>query len=101
MWNTSTLDKLNKPVKKLTKAEQEALNERNRVVAMTWQIPCVVEFVLPKGCKKDDYPFSPGVHYLLMGEIRNMRGHCIIVDKQGKTWWGYHLENFKLVEDDD
>jgi hypothetical protein len=42
-----------------------------------------------------NYPWVPGANLLFLGEIANMPGHCIVVDRKGKVWWGYHTENFR------
>lgn len=42
-----------------------------------------------------------GETYLFIGEIRQMPGHCIVTDKNGKTIWGVHTENFVELEGDE
>jgi hypothetical protein len=101
MWSTSSLDKINKPVKKLSKAEEKELVRKNEIRKMVRSAPCVVKFILPEGAKESDYHFVSGNHYLFMGEITNMPGHCIVVDKIGKTRWGYHTDNFHLLTDEE
>lgn len=54
----------------------------------------------PKGYE-DQYPFKTGQHFLFLGEIVQMPGHCIIVDKQGKVFWGYHTDNFREPTEDE
>jgi hypothetical protein len=58
----------------------------------------VVIAVVPK---KGDYPWSDGDSMLLLGEIENMPGHVVVVDKQGKVWWGYHAESFRSPKHDE
>lgn len=51
-----------------------------------------VEFIgAEKGCK---YPFKKNEGLLLLGEIKNMKGHVAVVNDKGKVFWGYHVENF-------
>jgi hypothetical protein len=39
-----------------------------------------------------------GEEYLFLGEVKNMPGHGIFVEpKTGKTFCGYHTENFYLL----
>lgn len=49
---------------------------------------------LPKGQK---YPFKNGDTVLMLGEIKHMPGHCVVVTKDGKTHFGYHTENFVKI----
>jgi len=39
--------------------------------------------------------------FLYLGEIPNMRGHCAVVDRNGKTHWGWHIENFRHPTEDE
>ncbi len=32
---------------------------------------------------------------LFLGEIENMKGHGIFVKRNGKLFWGYHIDNFR------
>ena len=49
----------------------------------------------------DQYPFKVGDHLLFLGEIEGMPGHCAVVNKNGQTFWGYHMENFvQLTEEE-
>lgn len=54
----------------------------------------VVVAELPEGYK-NHYPFKDGDHFLMLGEIENMPGHCAVVDKSGRILWAYHTENFR------
>lgn len=47
------------------------------------------------------YPFSLKHRYIFLGEIPNMRGHCIVMDDKGKNYIGYHTENFIELTDDE
>jgi len=42
-----------------------------------------------------------GNTYIFLGEIPNMLGHCVISDKSGKILFGYHLENFTEIPEDE
>ena len=47
----------------------------------------------PRSLRK--YPFRAGTSYIFLGEIPNMRGHCVVADKRtGKIYAGYHTEHF-------
>ena len=48
------------------------------------------------------YPFTTQGRYIYMGEIPNMRGHCVVADHNtGQIFSGYHVENFvELTEDE-
>lgn len=47
-------------------------------------------------------PFRRGVAYLFLGEIPNMRGHCVVAEQEsGRIYAGYHTENFvELTEEE-
>ena len=49
----------------------------------------------------DQYPFEKDQVYLLLGEIENMEGHCVVVENSGKVFWGYHTENFDELKEND
>jgi len=42
----------------------------------------------------DGYPFKKNKRYVFLGEIPNMKGHCIVSDGKGTLYTGYHNENF-------
>jgi hypothetical protein len=46
------------------------------------------------------YPFYNGETLLYLGEIQNMKGHCIVVNSKGQTFWGFHSVNFVEVIDE-
>jgi len=52
-------------------------------------------------CKDHDYPFAKDTPLIYLGEIVNMPGHCIIAGKSGKVYFGYHIENFRELTDDE
>jgi len=47
------------------------------------------------------YPFKEGDLLLSLGEIKNMPGHCVVVDRNGNVLWGYHTENFREPTEDE
>jgi len=49
---------------------------------------------LPKGYE-DKYPFKAGDTVLVLGEIKNMKGHYIIALKDGRVLYGYHDDFFR------
>ena len=56
---------------------------------------------LPRGFRSQ-YPFRAGVAYVFMGEIPNMPEHCVVADlKSGKTYAGYHTDNFVELSKDE
>jgi len=40
------------------------------------------------------YPFRDGASYIFLGEISNMKGHCVIAAQGGVIHFGYHTDNF-------
>jgi hypothetical protein len=36
-----------------------------------------------------------------LGEIKQMPGHCIVVRKDGKVYWGHHTENFRKAKEEE
>lgn len=60
------------------------------------------EPLLAPGSLRRKYPFRRGIAYLFVGEIPNMPGHCVVVNrKTGKIYSGYHIENFVELEEDE
>jgi hypothetical protein len=55
---------------------------------------------LPEECH-DQYPFLPSSSYIFLGEIPNMKGHCIIGKKDGSITWGWHSDNFVELTDEE
>lgn len=39
--------------------------------------------------------------WLYLGEITNMQGHGVFVNSAGRVFWGYHLEDFEVCQDED
>jgi hypothetical protein len=49
---------------------------------------------VPKGFRRK-YPFRAGRAYIFLGEIPNMRGHCVVAEQgSGRIYAGYHTEHF-------
>ena len=42
-------------------------------------------------------PFKPGELVLVLGEISNMKGHIVLVHRDGTVLWGYDVCDFKRV----
>jgi hypothetical protein len=48
------------------------------------------------------YPFKENEHYIFLGDIPNMPGHCVVVSvKTGQIYSCYHTENFIELTDDE
>lgn len=48
------------------------------------------------------YPFTENDVFILLGEIHNMEGHCVITNQRtGQIYSGYHTENFVELTDDE
>jgi len=46
------------------------------------------------------YPFRENDKFIILGEITQMPGHCVVVNhKTGEIHCGYHTDNFVLIED--
>lgn len=55
----------------------------------------------PTSAQWDTYyaDFLSEESFVYLGEIVNMPGHGIYVGRKGRTFWGFHLEDFTLVTD--
>ncbi len=52
--------------------------------------------------KHNDNSFSKDNWFIYLGEIPNMKGHCVIIGyESGKIYSGYHIENFRLPTEDE
>lgn len=60
----------------------------------------VVADIPPKGFE-GKYPWKDGQTLLFLGEIEQMPGHCVVVDKAGKVHWGFHTDNFREPTEDE
>lgn len=60
---------------------------------------CIFDF---KGLPKEyhnQYPFSKYDDFIYLGEISNMKGHCIVKRMgDGEIFRGYHIENFVEIK---
>ena len=45
--------------------------------------------------KHDLHQYKKGEGFLFLGEIVQMKGHCIVVDRYNKIMWGIHTDNFR------
>ncbi len=61
----------------------------------------IVIFDTPPKGYENQYPFKEGQSLLFLGEIVQMPGHCIVVDKIGKMHWGFHTDNFREPTEDE
>jgi len=46
-------------------------------------------------------PFKLKDHFLFLGEINRMTGHCAIIDSEGHIHWAYHTDSFELVPEEE
>ncbi len=60
----------------------------------------LVKFTSPG--KEFRYPLKEKVTYVFLGEIPNMKGHCVVSDfKTGKIYSGHHTDHFtELTENE-
>lgn len=64
--------------------------------------PRVMIVQLPNGFKDHPgYPWNDGDTVLVLNEIQNMPGHCVVVDKENKISWGFHTDNFREPTEDE
>jgi hypothetical protein len=56
--------------------------------------PQLVKFRLPDPNYALSFPFKDGDLVMFLGEIKQMPGHCVIANRLGKIYWGYHTSNF-------
>ena len=55
---------------------------------------------LPASTRRD-FPFRADGVYIFLGEIPNMRGHCVVAEKKsGRVFAGYHTENFVEITEE-
>jgi hypothetical protein len=48
------------------------------------------------------YPFKKDSAYVFLGDIPNMRGHCVVIEhRTGKVYSGYHTDNFTEINEDE
>lgn len=54
--------------------------------------------------KKDiqiEYPFSDDLPMIFLGEISNMPEHGILIGRSGKCYFGYHIDNFRELKEEE
>lgn len=42
---------------------------------------------------------TTGYLYLYLGEIKNMKGHCAVVNNDSQISYGWHIDCFRMPED--
>jgi hypothetical protein len=56
---------------------------------------------LPEGYESE-YPFNNGEIFVFLGEISNMKGHCVVARRDdGKIFSCYHSDNFVELSEDE
>ncbi len=48
-----------------------------------------------------EYPFSDDLPMIFLGEITNMPEHGIFTGKSGKSYFGYHVDNFRELGEEE
>jgi len=76
-------------LEKIDLNEEEYKRKRYKCPFKQYQL---VKFVRPD--KKSIYPFMNNEILLFLGEIVQMKGHCIVVNRNGQVYWGYHTDDF-------
>lgn len=54
--------------------------------------------------KKDiqiEYPFSDDLPMIFLGKISNMPEHGIFIGRSGKCYFGYHIDNFRELKEEE
>lgn len=49
----------------------------------------------------NEYPFCNDLPLVYLGEIANMPEHGIFIGKSGKCYFGYHIWNFRELNEDE
>src|SRR4051812_43666662 len=109
-------------MKKITKEQREAFNKASRdadveaaeVMRMMGALGTIRGVPVFKAVKAVDihvgerwsFPWKVGQMFILLGEIEQMPGHCILIDfgpglEKNKLWVGYHTDNFVDVAPED
>jgi len=47
------------------------------------------------------YPWLKGEHVLIMGDIENMPGHCVVASESGTVHFGYHPDDFLIYDQEE
>lgn len=50
---------------------------------------------------QDKMAFHDGDVVVMLGELEQCPGHCVIATKDGKVLFGYHTDNFERVDDEE
>ena len=74
------------------------MTTKRKPINLKLKTPRIVVAERDKYCTENWYP---GEQLLFLGEIQNMRGHVVVVNREGKVFWGYHPENFREATDMD
>lgn len=45
--------------------------------------------------------FAEDESFLYLGEVTNMKDHCVIADLSGRITWGWHTDNFVALTDEE
>ena len=48
-----------------------------------------------------EYPFSDDLPMVYLGEIYNMPEHGIFAGRSGKCYFGYHIDNFRELREEE
>jgi len=48
-----------------------------------------------------DYPFANDLPLVFLGELVNMPEHGIFIGKSGKSYWGFHIWDFRELTDNE
>ena len=51
--------------------------------------------------KLEEYPFANDLPLVFLGEIVNMPEHGIFTGKSGKSYFGFHIWNFRELTEDE
>ena len=48
-----------------------------------------------------EYPFSDDLPMIFLGEISNMPEHGIFIGRSGKSYFVYHIDSFRELNEDE
>ena len=48
-----------------------------------------------------EYPFSDDLPMIFLGEISNMPKHGIFIGRSGKSYFGYHIDSFRELNEEE
>jgi len=49
----------------------------------------------------EEYPFANDLPLVFLGELVNMPEHGIFIGKSGKSYWGFHIWDFRELTGDE